>query len=54
MDTLQETLAFLGKKYHGPVISMEIVKKEDLVIFSDPFLKKFVRLLCELTKLMYF
>jgi len=24
-------MAYLGKKYNGPVTSMEIVKKEDLV-----------------------
>jgi DNA polymerase epsilon subunit 1 len=30
-ETLQETMAFLGKKYNGPLCSMEVVKKEDLV-----------------------
>lgn len=30
-ETLQETMAYLGKKYNGPLTSMEIVKKEDLV-----------------------
>jgi hypothetical protein len=30
-ETLQETMAYLGKKYNGPVTAMEILKKEDLV-----------------------
>ena len=31
-EAMQETMAYLGKKYNGPVTSMEIVKKEDLVL----------------------
>ena len=34
-ETIQETMAFLGKKYNGPLASMEIVKKEDLVRKSE-------------------
>jgi hypothetical protein len=36
-ETLQETMAFLGKKYNGPLCSMEVVKKEDLV---RPYLQR--------------
>ena len=30
-EAMQETMAYLGKKYNGPVTAMEVVKKEDLV-----------------------
>ena len=33
-ESMQETMAYLGKKYNGPVTAMEIVKKEDLVSLS--------------------